>query len=627
MTFGIKPSKNATDAAGQLTYSATFHGEPIIDASNLGLDLEGAAILGSNVTLLETTPSSGVDDYSLANTKVNKVHDNYNSIAIRISELGLHTRSFLLEARAYNDGLCFRYVIPSQPAIRDLRLRAEATEFRFSQDATSWALALPNYRSSYESEYVRLNLSALSNQGGVPSHFLIGTPVLLHEPGAAWLALMESDLEGNSSMYLTNPSGSWAGHSLTVKLSPRWDDPQYAVLGNLPHHSAWRIIAVADNPGKLIESNLLTDLNPTNRLTDTSWIHGGKASWNWWVDNVSKTGKNEFSTAVMKEYIDFAAENGLPYFMLDAGWSKSGDITQLNGQVDIPELVRYGATKHVKVWIWLYSEAVMKQMREAFPVYESWGVAGLKIDFINRDDQEGIQFYYDVAKYAAEHRLMIDFHGARTPWGLLRTYPNVMSYEAVLGLENNKVGRRDSPVDRTTFASTRLLAGPMDFTAGAFDNATENGFIPRNEAPMAMGTRAQQLALYVIYESPIPMLSDSPQNYTGQPGFQFLKEVPVEWDETHVIDSDPGEFTTIVRRHDDEWYLGSMTNWTPRTLQIPLRFLNAGSYTAESYEDAVDADKDPKNLLISKKVVTSKDTLMVHLAPGGGAVIRFIPKK
>lgn len=626
MTFGIRPAKGIIDTAGQLTYSATFHGKPIVDASNLGLDLEGGSILGSEVTLIDTKSSSGVDDYSLTNTKIRKVHDTYNSILVRVTEGGQRSRSLLVEARAYNNGICFRYVIPSQSAIRDLRLRSEATEFRFSQDATAWVLALPNYRSSYESEYVKLNLSALSNQGGVSSRFLIGTPVLLHEPGVAWLSLMESDLEGNSSMYLTNPSGSWAGHLLTVKLSPRWDDPQYAVLDNLPHHSAWRVLAVADRPGQLIEANLLTNLNPANRIADTGWIHGGKASWNWWVDNVSKTGKSAFSTDVMKEYIDFAAENGLPYFMLDAGWSKNGDITQLNGRVDVPELVRYGATKNVRVWIWLHSEAVMKQMREAFPVYEKWGVAGLKIDFINRDDQEGIQFYYDVAKYAAEHHLMIDFHGARTPWGLLRTYPNVMSYEAVLGLENNKVGRRDSPVDRMTFASTRLLSGPMDFTAGAFDNATEDGFIPRNEAPMAMGTRAQQLALYVIYENPIPMLSDSPKNYTGQPGLQFLREIPVEWDETHVVDSDPGEFTTIVRRHENEWYLGSMTNWTPRTLQVPLRFLGSGSYTAEAYEDASDADKEPKHLLISNKTVTYTDTITVRLAPGGGVAIRFIPR-
>lgn len=625
MTFGIRKTPTSTGEAGQLIYSATFRGKPIVDASSLGLDLEGGAVLGSDVHVVEAKQSSGIDDYPLRNTKVSKVHDAYNMITLQVAEQGQYPRTLLVEARAYNDGLCFRYRIPSQPSVRDLRLRSEATEFRFSQDATAWMLALPNYRSSYESEYVKLNLSALSNQGGVPSHFLIGTPVLLHEPGVAWLSLMESDLESNSSMYLTNPSGSWAGHYFTVKLSPRWDDPQYAAIDNLPHNSAWRILAVADEPGKLIESNLLTNLNPANRISDTSWIQGGKASWNWWVDNVSNTGKSDFTTDVMKEYIDFAAENGLPYFMLDAGWSKPGDITQLNGKVDVPELVRYGATKHVKVWVWLYSEAVAKQMREAFPLYEKWGVAGLKIDFINRDDQEGIQFYYDVAKHAAEHHLMVDFHGSRTPWGLLRTYPNVMSYEAVLGLENNKVGRRDSPVDRTTFASTRLLAGPMDFTAGAFDNATEDGFIPRNEAPMAMGTRAQQLALYVIYETPIPMLSDSPGNYVKQPGLEFLKDVPVEWDETHVVDSDPGEYTAIARRHGAEWYLGSMTNWTPRTLRIPLRFLGSGTYTAEAYEDAPDADKQPKHLLISKKSVTNADTITLHLAPGGGAAIRLVP--
>ena len=636
MSFSLDTSvAGATDGSGRLQYALKYQGKPLLDPSALGLELDDKASLGSNVAITETSPNQGVDDYALLFTKVSHVHDAYNSLSLTVRDASngdrRSGRSMVVEARAYDTGIAFRYVLPRQNSIADLHLRSEQTEFRFSQDDTAWVLALPNYRSSYESEYLRYNLSALANQGGVASKFLIGLPTLLHQPGGAWMSLMEADLEGNSSAYVTNPTGSWAGHMLSVKLSPRWDDPAYAVTGTLPHHSAWRVLGVADEPGKLIENNLQTDLSPENRVKDTSWIHPGKASWNWWVDNVNakgESGNEQFTTETMKYYVDFAAKSGFPYFFLDAGWA-SQDITKTNGRVDVPELVKYGASKNVKVWIWLYSESVMKQMKEAFPLYEQWGVAGLKIDFVNRDDQEGIQFFYDVARYGAEHHLMIDFHGCHTPWGLMRAYPNVLGYESVLGMENNKVGRRDSPVDRAVFAWTRLLVGPMDYTAGGFDNQTEDSFVARNAAPEVMGTRAHQLALYVVYENPIPMVSDSPQNYTGEAAaaFQFLKDVPTTWDETHVIGGEVGEYTTLVRRNGKEWYLGSMTNWTPRDLSVPLSFLGSGRYVAEIYEDGADAATSPKHVHVRKETVSAQSTLKIKLAPGGGAAIRFAPAK
>jgi alpha-glucosidase len=391
----------------------------------------------------------------------------------------------------------------------------------------------------------------------------------------------------------------------------------------LPHHSAWRVLAIADNPDRLIESTLQYDLNPPSRVEDTSWIHAGKASWNWWVNDVDAEGKPAYTTMNMEHYVDFAAQSGFRYMMLDAGWSAK-DLTHLNGRVDVPALVSYAANKNVKVWVWCYSESVMNQMNEAFPLFEKWGVAGVKIDFINRDDQVGVQFYYDVARIAAQHHLMVDFHGTRTPWGIERTYPNVLSYEGVLGLENNKVGRRDSPVDRTVFAFTRLLAGPMDYTPGAFNNATEDGFIAQNTNPMAMGTRAQQLALYVVFQTPIQMVSDSPQMYADQPSFQFIRDVPASWDGTQVLNGEPGEFVTIARRHGDDWYLGSITNWTSRTLQIPLSFLSPGEYRAEIYADATDAGTNPKHVAIHKQIVGRGQTLTLQLASGGGCAIRFV---
>ncbi|MGA8111668.1 MAG: glycoside hydrolase family 97 protein, partial [Acidobacteriaceae bacterium] len=581
---------------------------------------------GSDVRIAGSDPGQGVDRYTLSNTKVSSVQDAWNSLAVHVVEDGGAHRSMTIEARAYNDGIAFRYVLSPQDGIASLQLHQEDTEFRLPTDAITWALELPNYRSSYESEYLRLAASAFSNQGGVSSHILIGLPLLIHQPGTAWMALMEADVEGTTSMYVTNPSGNWAGHWFVSKLSPRWDDASYAVKNSLPWHSAWRVLMVADNPGRLLESNLAYDLNPPNRLTDTSWIHAGKASWNWWVDNIDAQGKPAFTTDNMKYYVDFAARSGFPYMMLDAGWSARNDITHLNGKIDVPALAQYAASKHVKVWLWISANAARQQMSQAFPLYEKWGIAGVKIDFVNRDDQEGIQFYYDAARIAAEHHLMVDFHGTRTPWGIHRTYPNVMSYEGILGAENNKVGRRDSPVSRTVYAFTRLLAGPADYTPGGFRNATEDTFVARNTNPMVMGTRAQQLALYVVFMTPLPMVSDSPQAYAGQPSFQFIRDVPVSWDETRVLNGDPGQFITVARRHGEEWDLGSITNWTPRTLRVPLSFLAPGKrYTAEMYEDAADAATDPTHVTIHGQTVRSGDVLSLPLAPGGGCAIRFVP--
>jgi alpha-glucosidase len=627
MHFDTVSAQGTPAAVGRLVYHVEFRGKPVIDQSALGLTLDGHPALGSAVAIGKTESASGVDDYTMQFQKVSRVHDAYNSLLIETTEEAAPRRTLKIEARAYDNGIAFRYLVPEQDAVKEIKLRQEETEFRLPTDATDWLLALPNYRSSYESEYVKLPTTALSNQGGVSSSFLIGLPLLMHEPGVAWLSLMEADIEGNTSMYVTNPSGNWAGHYFATRLSPTFDDPSMALGSKTPYHSAWRVIGIADDPGRFIESTLVYDLSPANRLADTSWIQAGKASWNWWVDNVDEDGHPSFTTKNMEHYVDFSAASGFRYMMLDAGWAVGRDITRMNGKIDIPELVRYAATKNVKVWIWCYSESVMEQMKEAFPLFEGWGVAGVKIDFVNRDDQRGVQFYYDTAREAAAHHLMVDFHGTRTPWGLERTYPNVMSYEGVLGLENNKVGRRDSPVDRSVFAYTRLIAGPMDYTPGAFSNATEDGFQARNTSPMAMGTRAQQLALYVIFQTPIQMVSDSPQAYQGQAAFQFIKDVPSSWDGVKVLAGEPGEYTTIVRRHGDEWYLGSMTNWTPRTLSVPLNFLGHGAYRAEIYADGANAAKDPKDVAIRTQLVQSGQVLTLKLAPGGGCAIRFVPAR
>jgi alpha-glucosidase len=617
-------NKQAAGTDGQLVYAVTFHQKKIFEDSALCLELANQAPLGAAIHITSATTGSGVDDYSLLVGKTSVVHDPYNSLTLQALESSGSGRVFEIEARVYDSGLAFRYRVPAQPALLRYQLTQEDTEFRPVIDADAWALRLPNYQSAYESEYVPQVLSALSNQGGVSSHILNGAPMLLHMPGLAWAAVGEADLEGNAAMYLENPTGNWTGHYIVSKISPALDGKSPAVDASLPHDSAWRVILIGDTPGQLVESNLITNLNSSNRVADTSWIHPGKASWNWWNGGLGPDGQSAYTTKNMEYYVDFASESGFPYMMLDAGWSDR-DITKMRGNVDVPELVEYAAKKHVKIWIWLYSKAVAEQMQQAFPLYEKWGVAGVKIDFVLRNDQKGIQWYYDVAMLAAEHHLMVDFHGATQPWGIQRTYPNVLDYEAVLGLENNKAGRRDGPLNRVTFPFTRMLSGPMDYTPGGFDNVTRQDFVARDKRPMVMGTRAQQLALYVVFDEPLAMVSDAPSAYANQPGFRFIKDVPTTWDAIRVLNGEPGEFVTIARRHGEEWYLGSLTNWTSRDLRISLQFLGKGTYKAELYGDAADAGQNPKHIFVREQTVRSSDILVLHLASGGGCAIRFVP--
>ncbi len=622
LTFETTQS-NQPSASGQLVYTVTFRGKPLVDRSSMQLDLQGQRPLGSNVAILKQTPSEVDEQYHLITGKTSTVRNHYNALRLDLAEPS-QGRSLTIEARVYDDAVAFRYIVPNQNSMREFRLTKEATEFRISKDATSYALVLPGFRTMYESEYIKLNASAFANKNGLSTTNVIGLPLLMNLPGVAWMAITEADLRDYSSMYLVNPSAAWGGHYFESKLAPG-DDPDVVVTGTLPHHSAWRVLLIGDQPGQLIESNVIKSLNPESHIQDTSWIHAGLTSWDWWSGSIGPDGKPAFTTATMKYYVDFAAQSGFPYMLVDAGWSARNDITKMNGSVDIPELVRYAAAKNVKIWIWLTYVQADAQMDEAFPLYEKWGVAGLKIDFIERDDQRGIDFYYRAAQKAAEHHLMLDFHGATKPTGLERTYPNVLGYEGVLGMEQSRAGDRDNPDHRLTIPFTRMLAGPMDYTPGGFDNVTRDDFVPRSPHTMVMGTRAQQLAMYAIYDAPFQMVSDTPSAYKDQPAFGFIQHAHATWDETHVLNGLPGEYITIVRRSGKEWFLGSMTNWTGRDLDLPLTFLGPGRYTAEIYADADDANQYPKGVRVYKQVIDRTKHLRAKLAEGGGYAVRFIP--
>jgi alpha-glucosidase len=620
----VKNNHPAADG-GQLVYSITLDGKPLIIRSHLGLEFEGEPLLGADVKLLEGERASFEQAYDLLAGKISHVEERYHSLQLQFKETVSPARRLNIEARAYDDAVAFRYQVPTQSGFSDFRLTHELTEFRISKDAMTYALVLPDFLSSYESEHIKIPLTSFSHTGSFVNDATIGLPLLMELPGVTWLAITEADMEGYSSLYLTNLSQNWAGTWLQGKLAPQVEDPEVLVTGHLPLQSPWRVVQVGAHPGRLMESNILSNLNPASAIADTSWIKPGKAAWNWWSRNIGADGKSEFSTATMNHYVDFAHESGLEYMLIDAGWAAKGDITRLNGRVDVPEVVRYAAAKNVGIWIWIHYRDAVRQMDEAFALYEAWGVKGLKIDFVERDDQAGLEFYYRAARKAAEHRLLLDFHGSTKPSGLSRTYPNILGYEAVIGMEVSLGGLRDNPDNSLMLPFTRMLGGFMDYTPGGFNNVTRSEFIPRREKPMVMGTRAHHLAMYVVFESPIQMVSDYPGAYANEPAFQFIKDVPATWDELRVIDGAPGEYVTLARRSGAEWFLGSMTNWTPREITVPLDFLSSGTYVAEIYRDAPDSGAFPKHTITERFSVTRDQPLRIALATGGGCAIRFQP--
>jgi alpha-glucosidase len=331
----------------------------------------------------------------------------------------------------------------------------------------------------------------------------------------------------------------------------------------------------------------------------------------------------------MKHYIDFAADHHLEYMLVDAGWYPSEgykhaiNILTYVPEVNIPDIIAYGKQKGVKTLLWMYWGALDKQMDEALSLYAKWGAAGVKVDFMDRDDQEVVNFYQRLVQKAAEHHLVVDFHGAYKPTGLRRTYPNLLTREGVMGMEYSKSTARTTPEHDVTIPFTRMLAGPMDYTPGCFNNATKEQFQAREVNPMCQGTRAHQLAMYVVFESPLSMVSDYPEIFDHKPEMEFIEKVPTVWDETKVVNGDPSKFVTIARRQGADWFLGAMTNWDARDMEIPLNFLGQGEFEAQIFADGADADKIPTNVTISKKLLKAGDTITIHLAPGGGAAVIF----
>ena len=606
-------------------YSVLFQGKEIILDSPLGLDFKDMAPLAKDLVIKREKRQTINETWEAVHGKCRNVVNHCNELHLWFEEADRPKRRLEMVFRAYNDGVAFRYFLPNQPKVKEFRLTSERSEFHFAADHTVWAADYGTYVSHQEAHFLKRNLSQM-----LPTS-IIGLPLLVQVEESKWVALTEASITDWAGMYLAGVGAK--PYALVSTLSPRPDEPGVLVRATTPHYSPWRVIMVGRKPGDLIESNIILNLNEPCALKDTSWITPGKSAWDpWWCgDYIPGVGfKVGMNTATMKYFAQFAADMGFEYVLVDWRWygdpeDPDADITTVIPELSMQELLRFAKERNVKVIVWLRWNHVDRQIDEAFPLYEKWGISGVKIDFMQRDDQEMVSFYHRVVKKAAEHHLIVDFHGAYKPDGFRRTYPNLITREGVLGNEYNKWSSLVTPEHNVTIPFTRMLAGPMDFTPGGFRHATRMTFRPQNSAPFVMGTRCHQLAMMVVYESPLQVLCDSPYNYRGQPGLEFLRVVPTTWDMTKVIDGKVGDYIVIARKFGTNWFIGAMTDWDARTLEIPLDFLGGGKYTAHIFADAVDADDFPDRVHEEKRRVISKDTLVAKMASGGGYVAYLSP--
>jgi alpha-glucosidase len=392
----------------------------------------------------------------------------------------------------------------------------------------------------------------------------------------------------------------------------------------------WRTFVISPTDGGLLESTLVYQLGAPTRIQDTEWIKPGKVAWDWWNDNnIYGVGfRAGINMETYKYYIDFASKNGLQYVILDEGWYKLGNVLDVVPGLDIKALCEYGKSRNVGVILWVVWKTFQDQMDKALEMYSEWGVKGVKVDFMQRDDQKMVNFYYEAARKTAEHHMLIDFHGSYKPDGLNRTYPNALTREGVKGLENNKWSLDITPKHDVTLPFTRMVAGPMDFTPGSMVNKEKGDFRIVYTRPESQGTRVHQMALYVVFESPLQMLADSPSNYLKeQECTDFISKVPVVWDDIKVLEAKVGDYLLIARRSGKEWFIGGLTNWDPREFHLDLSFLEKGSYVIDIFQDGINADRFAQDYKHTTIDAEQSSVMVIPLAPGGGWVAKITPKQ
>jgi alpha-glucosidase len=617
------------EAGDKLQWSVTEKGQAIITPSAIALHLQGGEILGDNPKIISAKTITVNTKFAALHYKKDSIVDNYNELTINCKG------DYGIIFRAYNDGAAYRFFTKKKSS---LIITGEDANFNFSDDYSAYIPYANDphegdkYQTSFENLYSHIKLSQFVKDS------VAFAPVLVELPNGKKAVITEADLENYPGMFLqggtgNNLHGNFAPFVLEEKANQRHlvqslvaKRADYIATVDGDRTFPWRVVVVSETDKELLNSDMVYKLASPSRVADVSWIKPGKVAWDWWNDwNISHINfRAGVNTETYKYYIDFAAANHIENILLDESWSAPGDLLKIVPAVDLQAIVDYGKQKNVGVWLWGGSRPMAQQMDAALDTYGKMGIKGFKIDFMDRDDEGMVQFYYTLAKKAAEHHIMIDYHGAYKPTGLQRTYPNVINFEGVRGLENDKWSSEDMPPYDATIPFIRMLAGPLDFTPGAMKNANKANFRPIYASPMSQGTRCHQLAMYVVYEAPFEMLADNPTNYMKeQESTTFISSIPTVFDETVALDSKVGEYAAIARRNGETWYVGALGDWKAKDITIDLSFLPVGSYEAQVFKDGINADRDATDYTREIIKVQDSDKLTVHLSTGGGWVAKI----
>jgi alpha-glucosidase len=615
-----------------LRYSLELEGRTLVLPSPVSLTLADGRVLGRKTRVSKAETRDLDEEIATPIGQRARVRNAFRELALVLED------GATLRARVFDDGFALRWetAYPGRIKVRD-----EGFTMIFPEEPRGVFLAGEGAHHGYERLWRREPISALSRTKSAKT--LAATlPLVLEIPQGPKLAVLQADLDDYPALYLEQRAsfplslssvfprrvvreqpGGWMDF-LLEPLERAPDIAETAGTRSFP----WRAFVIAKRDVDLVGSDMVTRLAPSpSPDADFSWVKPGRVVWDYWANwNIEgvdfATGRNN---ATFKYYIDFAAKHGFEYVNIDWLWTDPLDLDALNPEIDVPELVRYARERGVGIFVWCLTRTLEAQLEPAMDRFHEWGVAGLKIDFFDRDDQRMIALYHRFAEEAAKRRLLVLFHGATAPWGLSRTLPNVLGYEAVRGLEYDKFNPQGTPPGHdVTLPYTRMLAGPMDYTPGAMRALNKANWKPTHDLPSSQGTVAHQLAMYVAYDAPLVMLSDMPSAYEKEPeALAMLAAVPTTWDETVGVTGRIGQSVVVARRKGDDWWIGAMTDWTPRTLDVSLSFLPEGEWEATLWIDGVNADKLGTDYRRVSQAVSARGSLKLVLASGGGAAVRL----
>ena len=617
-------------AGNELAYQVMHGNDTILSHSNIGLVLENGTIVGK-------TPR-------ITGERRRKIKDNIESPFYRFkefvatgNELDLKLKGgFGIIFRAYNEGVAYRFYTTQSS---DIIIKEEQADFNFKEDYTAYLPYTTNDKKpmamAYQNVYDIIPLSKAQPK-------LAFLPVTV-DCGSVKLTLLESDLEAYPGMFVQSQQGKYglkgvfAPYPAKTDFYP-WRKQEYVTettdfisRSRGSRSYPWRVLAITEKDTDMPVNNLVYALASPNRIGDTSWIKTGKVAWDWWNDwNLKGVPfKAGINMDTYKYYIDFASRNGLEFIVLDEGWydPKSGDMLTVIPELDLTELIAYGKSKGVEIVLWTVFNVLDSQLEAACKKYADMGIKGFKVDFLDRDDQTAVEMVYRIAEMTARYKLTLDLHGIYKPTGINRTYPHIINFESVFGMEEVKWTdiKNNMPLYDVTFPYIRMMAGPVDYTPGAMRNATKADWRAMYYTPASMGTRCHQLAAYIVHDSPFTMLCDAPTNYLNeQECVDFIASLPVEVDSTFIASGELGKYIVTVRKKDVNWYIGGMTNWDERDVQLDFSFLPEGmSYTAVLFKDGVNANKQAEDYRKETIRIDKDSRLTLHLASGGGFAMKL----